>query len=64
VFQVRVWEEAREDPRLKPVWRGAISDLQRHRLVSFTIVGKLSGLFDSSQIDVGPYGDDRNETQE
>jgi hypothetical protein len=34
---VRLWRETRDDPRLRPLWRGTVSDLRGRRLGSFGI---------------------------
>ena len=41
VVLIRFWEEARDDPETRSIWRGTISDLQGQNLGCFGIAEEL-----------------------
>jgi hypothetical protein len=49
-FVVRLWRETRDGSRLRPLWRGTVSDLRGHHLGSFGISEELVDiLIDASE---------------
>ena len=37
VFLIRLWRETRDGSRLRPLWRGTVSDLRGHHLGNFGV---------------------------